>query len=226
MGPNRKSQHCAAKARRTSGYATSPEMVRASSIFEGFGGALGQVADRLTHFYAGRMGARASFSAWQMMDPWRRLTCHLAPIACALCLGYVAVQLIGNRYEPRVVLSHTIAPNIVNPGQVAAQQIKAYDERNCEGTDTRWIVDSGKIIYDMADIPVFQHNETGDNSQPFTFVHEFQVPFGITPGPATIYTRASRWCNVFQEIFWPLTAEYHENFLVKAPGLGNATGPK
>jgi hypothetical protein len=161
-----------------------------------------------------------------MMPPWRRLTCHVLPILCALCVSYVAVQLFGNRYDPRVVLSHVIVPANVMPGQTAAQEIRAFDDRNCQGVNWRWIVDSGSIYYDMASIPVFKHGG-GVSGAPFTFMHEFQVPVGITPGKATIYTLTSRWCNVFQEFLWPFTTEYGEDFtVVKKVPVGNAAEPQ
>ena len=169
---------------------------------------------KLGTWFRGRWGARVSFTQWQLMPPWRRLTCHILPVLSAVLVGYCIVQTIGNRYEPRIVVSHAVVPAIVKPGQVAEQLVTARDERECHGMTRRWIVDSGGVIYDLMPIPVFQHVPDADPNTPFTFVHEFQVPYGITPGDATIHTHTDRWCNFFQKHLWPIHADYIESFKV------------
>jgi hypothetical protein len=151
------------------------------------------------------------------MNPWRRLACHVAPLLVSLLVGFVLVQLFGNRYQPRIIEDGQVFPAIVQPGTIAEVRYAARDERECLGRSRRWIVDSKGIIYDLTSIPVFQHIPGAPSYETFKFVHEFPVPRGISDGPATYHNRVDRWCNVFQEWFWPIHSFEQYNFEVERP---------
>src|ERR1700676_264556 len=115
MEPGRKSSRHAVVAARKASYAQGAEMVRATSIFPSVCPRLGRVVGYVAACYAGRVGPRSTFSTWQMMPPWRRLTCHIAPLIFASLVGIATVQLIGNRYQPRIVVKSEIVPFNVTP---------------------------------------------------------------------------------------------------------------
>ena len=216
MGPRSKLAKRTTNTTRAPANSEGDQMVRASSIFPSVTPRLGNVVGWIANRYAGPLRPRSSLSAWQVMPPWRRLTCHIAPVFVSIVLGIVAVQLFGNRYQPRQIISSEIIPYDVVPGSTAQTRIEARDERQCTGMSRRWIVDSAGIIYDLWPIPTFQHEPNGtDPTAVFKFVHEFPVPLGITPGPATLYALNNRWCNVLQQWFWPIPSLNADKFNVK-----------
>ena len=216
MGPKRKSQRSTTNRTRAQGHAASSEMVRATSIFPSVPTGLGHVVDWIAHRYAGPLRARADFSTWQMMSPWRRLACHIFPIICALLLGYIAIELFGNRYPPRLISKAEIIPHSVQAGTPAEVKYTARDERSCSGRTRRWITDSTGVIYDLSQIYVFEHLPNESSSAEFTFVHEFPVPFGAHAGSAVLHISTTRWCNIFQEWLWPITSSEELSFEIIA----------
>jgi len=149
-----------------------------------------------------------------MMPPWRRLACHIAPIAVSIVVGYVAIELLANRYMPRSVLASEVIPPTVRAGETAYVQFEAVDDRQCSAVVYRWVTDSTGTIYDLPDARALYH-DTPDG-QTFKFSRPFTVPRIAAGGDALYHSRAVRWCNVFQEFVWPLTYNYKVPFKIIA----------
>ena len=197
MEPRRKSSHGSSVAARTASDAKGAEMVRATSIFSGFGEGMGTVVGDLAARYAGRLGPRSTFTAWQMMPAWRRLACHIAPFLFAAIVGFACVQLFANRYTPRNMLGSEILPAAVQAGGLAVVQYTAVDDRQCNAIIHRWITDSTGTIYDLPDSSAVFHDTP--QGQQFKFARQFMVPGMAAPGDALYHSTAIRWCNPFQE---------------------------
>jgi hypothetical protein len=191
-------------------------MVRATSIFSRLGGPVGTLAHRIASFYGGRVGPMATFTSWQMMNPWRRFACHIAPIVVALFIGYIGIDLFGDRFNPREVVSATVVPNDVRPGETASIVLTASDDRPCDGVVHKWLIDSKGVIFDLTDNQVFMHYDKV-NAKSFQFVREFPIPYGMNAGEATYRAHAVRWCNFLQQNFWPITNDYSYKFNVVRP---------
>jgi len=207
-------------------------MVRATSIFSRLFSPVGAVASIVASKYAGRVGPRSTFSAWQMMNPWRRLSCHIAPVLVAAAIGLVGIELL-DRGVITVMTNYHIVPPVVYPGQRAALRYTLQDFRfGCGGSVKRWIVDSeGVVHYLTNDVPSrpsdFQAGIMGMRE----VSKEVPIPFGSSAGRAIFHAQVTRWCNIFQEYLWPMvsehTAEFHisrEGFPVP-PEMPGATNP-
>lgn len=206
MESRRKSTKRPAHASRTEGRATSIALVRTPSFLSSERESLGAMARRIANRSFGALRARASLPTWALMPNWRRRACHIAPIIASLALTYVVIELFGNRYQPRTVTNAEILPlSGVIPGATASVVYTAKDERQCGGYVRRWIIDSSRVVYDLQNNDIFYHGiNPADASLPFKFVREFPVPLNIAPGPASYHTQSVRWCNIFQEYFWPM----------------------
>lgn len=153
-------------------------------------------------WWRGRWGARASFTKWQLMPPWRRMACHIMPIIIAGIVGIGVVQLVGDRYRPRVILDVRVIPAVVQPGQSIEIVYTAKDKRRCHGDVHRWIIDKDGRLYALSDVPVFYNYDGLPPS--FEFVRDIVVPPSMPDGPASYHAETDRWCNFLQSTFWPI----------------------
>lgn len=153
-------------------------------------------------WFRGRWGARSSFTPWQLMPPWRRMTCHVMPVVVCGFIGIGLVQLIGDRFHPRIILDTRVVPSVVKPGQSVEVIYTAQDKRRCHGTVHRWIVDKDNRLYALPDVAVFYNYE--GLPPKFEFVRDITVPPSIPDGPAVYHDETDRWCNFLQQTFWSL----------------------
>jgi hypothetical protein len=157
------------------------------------------------------------------MDPWRRFACHIMPILCALVLSYVAIQLLGNRYNPRTIIEQHITPDPVARGSRAFLIVRVKDDRQCSGLIHRWLSDRNGSIYGLPDAHAVYGYVTPGVSKPFRLSHQIDIPPDIAPGPAEYHSQVERWCNPFQEYVWPMGDAYTVKFTVSDKPV--VTGP-
>jgi hypothetical protein len=167
---------------------------------------------KLGNWWRGRWGARGSFTQWQLMPPWRRVACHVLPIIIAGLLGVAAVQLVGDRYHPRIILGQQVVPNVVAPGAVVEVVYTAKDKRRCHGDVHRWLLDKDNRLYALPTVEVFYNYEGLPPS--FEFVRDIVIPPSMPDGPATYHAETDRWCNTLQQAFWPIHDTNEAKFTV------------
>ena len=172
-------------------------------------------------WWRGRWGPRASFTQWQLMPPWRRVACHIVPVLFAFLVGIGAVQLVGDRYHPRIILEVRVSPQIVQPGQVVEVVYTAKDKRRCHGEVHRWIVDKDSRLYALPEVPVFYNYEGLPPS--FDFVRDIIIPPSIPDGPAVYHAETDRWCNALQRAFWPIHDANDAKFTVQRGAVAGPT---
>ena len=137
---------------------------------------------------------------------------NFPPVIIALFIGYVAVELFGDR-TIETVNALAVTPNPVHPGQTATVVYQGRQDNNCDGIVHRWIIDSKGTLIQLDDAGVL-HHDIVDPGKIFTFTKTFNVPLGLNPGPATYNSEAVRWCNSWQQFLWPVRDRYTVSFEV------------
>lgn len=154
------------------------------------------------------------------MNPWRRVSCHIAPILVAGAIGLFGIMLLDR--GPITVMTHYhIVPAVVYPGQRAELDYTLRDMRlGCNGTVRRWIVDSNGVVHYLTNEEPSRPQDSikrPDGTRDVT--KEVPIPFGIAANKAVFHAEVTRWCNIVQEIFWPMVEEHTAEFNVsRTPG--------
>jgi hypothetical protein len=176
---------------------------------------VGKVANGAARRYGGSNGLVASFVTREM-SRWRRLVCHILPVMVALTIGTVgmtAIKLVGDRYDPRSILTTQIVPLLSAPGSFVSVVYLVQDNRECHGIVHRWVIDSSGLIHAIGDVTVF-HNFVVEFKKPYHFSRDFRIPRGAAAGPALYQARTERWCNFLQEWFWPIVDTESASFII------------
>jgi hypothetical protein len=141
---------------------------------------------------------RISVAAWHIFAK------NFPPIVLAIFLGFVAIEVLGDRtIETIQVLA--ITPDPVKSPATATLIFQGKQSNDCDGVTHRYVVDSAGTLIQLDDAPVFHHEITSTNyGKNFTFTKPLPVPGGLAPGAATYHAEVVRWCNVFQEFLWPV----------------------
>lgn len=152
------------------------------------------------------------------MNPWSRLSCHIAPILVAAAIGFAGIELL-DRGAVNMMTNYHILPPVVYPGQRASLRYTLQDFRTgCGGLVNRWIVDSeGVVHYLTNDVP----SRPADFAvgKPREVSKEVPIPFGISAGRAILHAQITRWCNPLQHYLWPMTGEHIAEFNVSREGF-------
>lgn len=179
------------------------EMAHATSILPSF----------LTRMFL-RLVPRSSLTSWQLMPPWRRFACHIAPAIAALGVTFLIWQLAEDRGQP-IKFDTAIIPPIAKPGQTVRFELRRAP---CDSIIHRWITDSKQHVYDLSDVNHFAADDDGEHVGAVV-VREFSVPLSANEGPALYHAVITRWCNTSQKAIWPITIRYNLPFTVDRGGL-------
>jgi hypothetical protein len=171
-----------------------------------------------TSWFSDLWHGRSTFSGWDSLPPWRKLTCHISPAIFAVLVGFGILFLVGDRYEPRTILSARAQPESVVPGQIISVVYTVRDQKECDGVVHRWIIDSKGSLYALSDTTVFHNYDVGSYGKAFSFNREIMVPYNIALGPATYHAVTERYCNALQHFVWSIHSSDQAKFNVVASG--------
>lgn len=109
----------------------------------------------------------------------------------------------------------SVIPSPAIPGVAASVLYQGTESNACDGIVHHWIIDSKGTLYSLDDSSVFHPGTDHDPKKIITFVRPFLVPPGISGGVAEYHSEASRWCNSFQQLLYPVRNSYIIKFEVR-----------
>lgn len=144
----------------------------------------------------------ASNRALEFLSYHRRGFFHVAAAITAAFMAWFYMLPLLDRTPPFEVISHTISPTSVAPGETVTITYEVHRVRECNGRVDRIFVDATGLKHVADPVPsAYRNNSQRTGAETVRFARSFVIPAGMAFGPAVYAPLTTYWCNWLQQVF-------------------------